>query len=128
MDKATAVKIVREFVSGQFPKQCTCCGKHYPSLKAYLQSTTHVGKPISSDAEKQDWRPSDPIGTFALQNCSCGTTMALDSSGMNLATLWKLMTWAKSETKQRGISMRELLEDLRNAIDESVLQDTDSDQ
>jgi hypothetical protein len=47
---------------------------------------------------------------------------------MNLSTLWKLMTWAKSEAKQRGISMRDLLEDLRNAIDESVLQDTDSDQ
>ena len=123
MDKAHAVKIVREFISRQFPKDCVCCGKHYASLREYLGQTTHVGKPISYDAEKEDWNPTDPVGTFSMDNCACGTTLAIDSDGMELNTLWELMDWAKSESEKRGMSVRDILENLRTAIDQSVLHD-----
>ncbi len=33
------------------------------------------------------------------------------------------MNWARKETKTRGIEISDLLEDLRNKIDKSVLQD-----
>jgi hypothetical protein len=51
--------------------------------------------------------------------------MAIDSEGMDLNTLWQLMDWANSESKERNMSMRDILEDVRTAIDEAVLQDDD---
>ena len=58
-----------------------------------------------------------------MANCSCGTTMAISSIGMNLITMWRLLNWARKERKIRGIEMSDLLEDLRNKINKSVLQE-----
>lgn len=125
MDKSDAVRIVREFASKQFPRDCSCCGKHYASLRDYVRDTTPVGKPVSYDAENQDWNPTRPIGTISMANCTCGSTLSVDSAGIPLTTLWALMKWAKSESKERNMGMRDLLDELRAAIDQSVLEETD---
>ncbi len=123
MEENDVVEIVRDFISKKFPKRCKCCGKLYNSFAEYLYNTTHAGKPISYDAEMGKWQPDKPMGTLSMAHCSCGTTMAISSIGMNLVTLWRLMNWARKEIKKRGIEMSELLEDLRNKIDKSVLHD-----
>ncbi len=126
MDINDAAKIVRDFIAEkQFPKECKCCGKLYSSFKEYLQNTTHVGQPISYDAENEDWQPDTPLGTMSLAKCPCGTTLAITSSGMDISILLKLMNWAQSESEKRGVTISDLLEDLRAAIDKSVLQDYD---
>jgi len=40
---------------------------------------------------------------------------------MGLLTMWRLLRWARGESSSRGISVGELLEDLRKKIDEQVL-------
>lgn len=123
MNENDVIKTMREFISRQFPKQCACCGKRYESFAEFIRNTTYTGKPISHDAEQEDWRPDTPIGTIGMVNCSCGTTFAISSDRMDLKTLWRLMNWARKEAKQRGITISDLLEDLRSKIDQSVLQD-----
>ena len=123
MKEKDVIDITRKFISKKFPKRCSSCGKVYTSLSDYLRNTTHMGKPISYDADVGDWQPIEPIGTFSLANCSCGSTLSIDSKGMNLITMWRLMHWARKETKKRNIEIRDLLDDLRNKIDESVFQD-----
>ena len=125
MDRNEVIKTIREFISKKFPLKCSCCGKHFSSFKDYFQNTSHVGKPVSYDAEENDWRPKDPLGTSSIANCSCGSTITIDTSGMELRTLWKLMSWARTEIKNRDIGIRDVLEELRDDIDRSVLRDND---
>jgi hypothetical protein len=122
MNENDVIEIMKNFISRQFPKDCTCCGKRYNSFAEFIRNTTYVGKPISYDAEQEDWQPERPIGTIGMSNCSCGTTLTIGSKGMDLKTLWRLMNWARKETKKRGIMMSDLLESLRSKIDKSVLQ------
>lgn len=122
MNENDVIEIMKNFISRQFPKGCTCCGKRYNSFAEYIRNTTYVGKPISYDAEQEDWQPERPIGTIGMSNYSCGTTLTIGSKGMDLKTLWRLMNWARKETKKRGIMMSDLLESLRSKIDKSVLQ------
>jgi len=117
------VEILRDFISKKFPKDCPVCKKRYNSLAEYLRNTTHVGKPVSYDADQKDWMPEKPLGTLSMANCSCGNTLVIESSGMGLITMWRLLNWVRTETRARGITTSELLEDLRNEIDKSVLQD-----
>jgi len=123
MNEAEVIGIMREYLATQFPKGCQCCGRQYNSLAEYLRETTHVGKPMSYDAEMGDWQPTTPMGTLSMANCSCGTTLTITSAGMDLITLHRLMNWAREETGFRGIGLSELLEDLRTKIDKIVLQD-----
>lgn len=123
MNENDVIKIVKDFVSKKFPRDCPCCKKHYPSLAEYIRNTTHAGRPVSYDADNKDWKPEKPLGTISMANCSCGSTMIVDSSGMGLLTIWKLLNWVKKETKARGISTGELLEEMRKKIGQSVLQD-----
>ena len=54
-------------------------------------------------------------------NCPCGTTLALTSNGMSLSMLWRLLNWARHETKRRGLTPQELLNYLREEICKQVL-------
>ena len=123
MNENEVIDIMRHYIESQFPKVCPCCGKTFTSLKDYLQNTEHVGDPVSVDAEMGNWSPLKPIGTYALANCSCGTTLAITSRNMKILTFLKLMNWAWKETRKRNIHVGELLADLRNKIDKRVLQD-----
>jgi hypothetical protein len=124
MQEHDVIKVMLDYISKQFPKKCSCCGRLYASLAEYLRSTTHVGKPVSLDADFGDWQPAQPIGVISCANCSCGSTMAITSDGMGIITLLRLMNWARRETKRRGVGMSDLLADLRTKIDKIALQET----
>ncbi len=86
MEENDVVEIVWDFISKKFPTKCKCCGKQYNSFAEYLLNTTHAGKPILYDAKRGNWKPKKPMGTLSMAHCSCGTTMAISSIGMNLIT------------------------------------------
>jgi hypothetical protein len=68
-----------------------------------------------------DLQPKRPIGTMSLANCSCGNTLVMDSTGMSLSTLWRLMGWLSCEMIRRRQKAPVVLEQLRRAIDEATL-------
>ena len=112
---------MRRHLEGKFPKKCGACERTFADLKDYLLHTTHVGPPRSYDMELGVHRPTQPIGTLSLANCSCGNTLAIDSSGMDLTTMWHLMTWLLAEMNRRGQNPLMVLESLRAAIDRATL-------
>jgi len=118
---ADAIRLTRQHVERQFPKVCGACGQRFESLIEYLRLTTHVGDVASLDAQMGDWRPKRPAGTLSLANCRCGTTLAVGSDGMGLFTLWRLLHWAKGETKRRGVTLECVLTSVREEIDREVL-------
>jgi hypothetical protein len=121
MTEAEVIDVMRQHLEGKFPKQCGCCDRTYASLKDYLLHTTHVGPPKSYDVELGVFRPTQPIGTMSLANCACGNTLVIDSTGMSLLTLWRLMRWLTGEMSRRGQESSVVLEDLRRAIDRATL-------
>jgi len=125
MEERDVIRVIIDFLSKQFPKDCNCCGKHYHSLADFIKNTKHLGQPVSYDADEKDWFPKIPIGTISIYTCSCGTSLSLGSDGMNVMTLWRIMQWARKESKARGTTISDVLEDLRDKIDNSVLQDED---
>lgn len=118
-----AIALTRAHIERQFPKVCTRCERRYESLAEYLLHTSHAGDPQSYDAELDRLEPTAPIGTFSLANCGCGGTMSIGSDGMSHLTYWRLMAWAWSETRRRGITFRELLAWVRSEIDRRVLSE-----
>ena len=124
MTKAEVITIVQRHIEGKFPKRCGVCGRSYANLKDYLLHTTHVGQPISYDFDLGVFEPTQPMGTASMANCSCGNTLCVDSKGMSLLTLWRLMCWLRAETARRHQTAAEVLEDLRRSIDEATLADT----
>jgi hypothetical protein len=125
MDENKVVETIHGFIDSTFPKTCPNCGMAFNSLAEYLRNSTNLGDPISYDAEEGDWKPDNPIGTASFSNCKCGSTIALTSKGMNLWTLWRLMLWAKTESRKRGISTSELLRNIRDEIDRRALSGDD---
>ena len=121
MTEAEVVRIMREHLEGLFPKVCPSCRRSFATLREYLLTTIHVGPAMSYDAELGDWNPLRPMGTMTYANCSCGTTLALTSQGMPLSQLWRLLNWARHETKRRGQSPQDLLSYLRDEICKRVL-------
>lgn len=121
MTAEEAIRKTRSHIEGKFPKTCPSCYKVFATLADYLLETRHIGTPVSYDAEEGDWTPTKPLGTQSMANCSCGSTLAIDSSGMSLWNLWRLMRWARRESQLRGITMEQLLAWVRTQIDEQVL-------
>ena len=117
-----AARLVRAHIERKFPKTCNTCGRVFSNLPDYIRGTRHVGQPVSYDAALNDWRPKDPIGTHAIALCSCGTSVAIDSSGMSLVTLWRLMRFARSETSRRGVTMSEFLAGIRAEVERQALE------
>ena len=119
---------MRAHIETKFPKSCSKCGRTFASLKEYLQTTTHVGSPVSYDADLKSWRPFKPVGTLSFANCKCGTTLAISSDGMGLVVMWRLLRWARKESTARNISVGELLDGVREKIDRQVLGQNDEDE
>jgi hypothetical protein len=122
------VAIVRAHIETKFPRLCSKCGRTFASLKDYLRSTTHVGAPISYDADLKKWRPCKPVGTLSFANCPCGTTLAISSDGMGLIVMWRLLRWVRRESARRNIGVGELLNGVREEIDRQVLREADVDE
>jgi len=115
------VQLVREYIEGLFPRDCSTCGKHFGSLRDYLEETTHLESPILYDDITADV-PDDPLGPISFANCSCGTTLAVGSQDMPPAQIVELLHWARSESLRRSIHVRQLLHIIRDRIDEQVLR------
>jgi hypothetical protein len=124
MTEAEVIQAMREHLERQFPKTCPKCQRLYPNLHAYILTTSRMEPSICYDADAEDWQPRQPVGTLTYVNCPCGSTLALSSRGMPLLKLWSLYHWAKTQKQARGISMNELLRDLRDQIRAQVLTDS----
>ena len=123
MNEMEVVQIVRNYIEKQFPKKCQNCKREFRTLKEYLQETSHIGKPVSFDADFGEWKPEKPIGTHSYANCPCGNTLVISSDNMSLRTMWRLLFWAKCESWRRGISTQDLLAQIREKIDKQVLSE-----
>lgn len=123
MNEKDVIEIIINHINQQFPRTCPNCDKPFDSLKEWLEGTTHAGDPISYDVEDKDWETVSHVGTLSLANCSCGSTIGISSKGMGLATMTKLMFWAKKETAARDLTPRELLRDIRDKIDRIILDE-----
>lgn len=128
MTEAEVIAVMRQFLEKKFPKKCGVCERTYANLKDYLLHTTHVGRPRSYDVEMGILRPTQPMGTMSLANCGCGNTLVIDSGGMSLLTLWRLMGWLTGEMARRREKAPVVLEDLRRAIDQATLESSPSVQ
>lgn len=117
------IEIVRRHLESKFPKECARCRRRYDSLASYLLGTTHVGSPVSADDPFKAIQPAKLVGVISYANCPCGSTLAVTSAGMTLATMWRLLRWAGASMSRRHMSMGEVLSDLRRRIDEQVLRE-----
>ena len=126
MTEADVIQAMRDHLEGLFPKTCPNCQHTFATFRQYVEQTRHQGPPIPYDADAGNWQPVKPLGTVTLSNCSCGTTLALSSQGMPLVRLWRLLNWARTETRRRGQTPQELLTHLREEICHQVLTEVDS--
>ena len=121
MTEAEVIHLLREHVEGQFPKVCPTCRRIYASLEDYLHHTERLGPIMSYDAELGNWNPVRQIGTMALSNCACGSTLALTSEGLPLDEFKGFLDWIRVETLRQGLSQGELLGRLRDEIRMQIL-------
>jgi hypothetical protein len=121
MTEAEAVQIVRQHFESLFPKTCHSCGRRFATLRDYVVDTKRMGSAMSYDADVGDWKTTEPIGSQALANCPCGSTLALTTEGISPPLRLALLTWLKVETQQRGVSPSELLESMRDEIRRQVI-------
>jgi hypothetical protein len=121
MTDAQALQTVRRHLESLFPKTCSNCHRKFATLREYIVVTQPVGRTISYDAEMGDWDTTSPLGSAALANCSCGTTLALTTAGMALPERQALLNWVRIETQRRGVTASELLERLRDELRRQVL-------
>jgi hypothetical protein len=48
--------------------------------------------------------------------------MSVRSHGRGLLTLWRLLRWVRKESSSRGISVGEMMADIRGKIDQQILK------
>jgi hypothetical protein len=127
MDEETVITIIKEYLEGQFPRNCESCGMQFNSLAEYIKNTSMLGDPVSYDMETNEWEPETPLGTYSYANCNCGSTVALTSKGLTRWTILQLMMWVRVESWKRGVTIKELLRHLRMELRRRVLDDSNSD-
>ncbi len=123
MPEADLMAVLYEHFVGLFPRRCARCGREFASLRHYIAETKPVGVTISYDAELGDWDPDRPLGTVALANCPCGTTLGVSTDGMPLREVHRLLAWIREETTRRGISREAFLDEIRDQLRERARND-----
>jgi hypothetical protein len=121
MTEEEVIQILCEHFERLFPKVCPNCNRRFATLQEYIRITTRLEPAMSYDAERGDWETTQPIGSVALANCPCGSTLSLATRGMELSLRLELLKWVRIETGRRGVSPSELLEHLRDEIRKRVL-------
>ena len=124
MTEIEVIKTLCEHFEGLFPKVYPNCNRRFTTLREYILITKRLGQSMSYDAELDHWNTMQPIGSVALANCPCGTTLALGTDGMLLPRRLLLLNWVRIETQRRGLSPQELLDYLRDEIRQQVLNKT----
>jgi len=123
LSRDEVVGIVRRHLESKFPKTCLVCGRQYMSLADYLLRTKHLGHPVSGDNPLSRIDPARLIGTISYATCPCGSTLAINSVGIDLPTMLKLLQWAAVHMVRDGMTVGELLNELRGWIDDEVLRE-----
>jgi hypothetical protein len=111
-----AVEVVQRHLESLFPLTCANCGRSYATLREYIRTTRRLGPAVSFDAEEGQWETRSPIGSLALANCPCGSTISLSTRTMALAQRLALLAWMRDETLRRGVAPSDLLERMRDEI------------
>ncbi len=124
MTEAEVVKTLREHFERLSPRNCPNCNRCFATLREYILVTKRYGVSLSYDAELGYWNTLQPIGSIALSNCPCGSTLALGTEGIPLPRRLLLLNWVRIETQRRGISPQELLDYLRDEIRRQVLAES----
>ncbi len=124
MTEDEVIKTLREHFEGLFPKVCPNCNRCFTTLREYILITKRIGPSMSYDAELDNWHTMRPIGSVALTNCPCGSTLALSTEGMPLPQRLLLLDWVRTETQRRGLSSQELLDYLRDEIRKQVMAES----
>lgn len=127
MTEDEVVQILHEYFKSLFPKVCPTCNRRFSTLLEYIQLTKRIGQPVSYDAEVNDWNTTRPIGSAALANCPCGSTLSLTTEEMPPPLRLEFLAWLRMETRRRGLSPSELLECLRDEVRRRVLDDSMQD-
>jgi len=121
MNKAKANKLTRKYIESQFPRTCSNCGRTFQTLFDYLIKTRHLGDPIAYDEDALKVDGQNLTGVVSYANCVCGSTLTITSQAMDFLTYWRLMFWAKMESRKHKITISKLLRQVRKDIDDQVL-------
>lgn len=119
--ESQAIDLIVRHLLTLFPKSCPNCRRRFENLRDFFLNTIPVGDVVSFDLENGEVRPNDPVGTIALSNCPCGSTLALTSEGMPLPHLWEVLGWAKQEAQDRGIAPAEFIQYARKETRKRIL-------
>lgn len=115
MTEDDVVVMLHRYFEQLFPKVCSC-GRVYPTLRSYIESTTPTGPAMSYDAELGEWETTQPIGSVVVSNCACGSSLSLSTDQMALADRLEVLRWLKGEYDRRGGRIAPLLAELRERI------------
>jgi hypothetical protein len=124
MTEDEVVRTLREYFESLFPKVCPNCNRCFATLREYIQGTKRLGPTISYDGDLGNWETALPIGSVAMANCPCGTTLGLTTGNMPLPLRLEMLNWVKTETQRRGVSPSDLLEYFRDEVRKRVLGDS----
>jgi hypothetical protein len=121
MKEKEIARMLRQHFEGLFPKSCPKCSRHFATLWEYVRGTQEVWPVVSYDAESNDYEPIDPIGIFAMANCSCRTTIALSTERMPLSETLHILGWIRAEMRRTGLNPTALLNRVRDKIRRQLL-------
>jgi hypothetical protein len=121
MTEAEVIQTVRRNLEELFPKVCQTCQRNYATLREFILVAEPLDPVTSFDVELGNWNPSEPIGTLAMANCPCGSTLAVSTRNLPVSEYWQVLEWIRMEMARRGVSQAELLGCLRDEIRKQVL-------
>lgn len=123
MHREEILDLLYDYYCSQFPKVCSPCGRRYETLTEYIKTTRAIGNVISHDADAGNWGLKRPVGSVAMVNCSCGSTLSLSTDDMPMNQRERVLEWVHEETERSGVAHSEVLEALRAAVRERALSE-----
>lgn len=122
MNEEYYIEALKTALEGMFPKICTKCGRRFSTFKEFLLNTSHLGEPIFYDAVSGNTVHCPPYGIVAMFNCSCDTTLAVRITEFPV-TINSLLRWINSDAMKQGVSVDQIMAQIREKVDNKVLAD-----
>lgn len=123
MHKEEILDLLYEYYCSQFPKRCGPCGRRYETLTEYIQTTRAIGNVISHDADAGNWELKRPVGSVAMVNCPCGSTLSLSTDDMPIDQRERVLKWVHEETECSGAAHSDVLDALRAEVRKRALSE-----
>lgn len=120
LDYDEVLNLVYDYFCSLFPRTCSC-GRTYQDLRNYIEVTTPVGPAISYDADREG-EMTELVGSVAMANCLCGSTMMLATTDLDEEIHLKFLRWLRNESQRRRVSASDVLDQLRLDIRERALE------